>query len=306
MANLEREFCSPQLSYLSKMTAKTWFLPPDFTFIAGEQLALGMIISEPQRPTVMLASLQKHPNISTPRTTTIIEKGRSFTIENSRSFGGELFAKFLSIGSAELKADLSRWKNKSFSSVDHEIQMYSEPFAPETLEAILQLDSVKRHVESGRFGKRCTYVVSGLRIARESFLVTDEEGRNNSGSIGASGSAPIGALPLEAGGSLSADRGQKKAMGYETAPGVVFAYRLHVIRPKRSSTDAELFSDRTAFFSGEEEPEEVAPMEAIEVDAEVLRQDLDIEPDTYNEKKSKSEEGEAYITFNADKGLNVS
>jgi hypothetical protein len=91
---------------------------------------------------------------------------------------------------------------------------------------------------------------------------------------------------------------------YETAPGIVFAYRLHVIRPKRAGAEAELFSDRTAFFSGgPEDDEEEEGMEAVEVNAAVLREDLDLDLDGYEERWIEEGDDESYVVFGPEDSL---
>jgi hypothetical protein len=61
---------------------------------------------------------------------------------------------------------------------------------------------------------------------------------------------------------------------YNTEPDAVFAYRLHVIRPKAAgSVESELFSDTAAFFTGESEDDEDEgqEMELAQVTRESLR-----------------------------------
>lgn len=280
------------------MTKKTWFLPPDFTFLPDGQIALGRIIPDPQRPTTTLASLTDHPTITLPEVRTIVEKNRSFSAEKTRSFGLGLLASFLDIASLNGKVDASWHKGKSFSAVDHEVQMYNGGFAPSTLKAIVGLEHVKRHIDSGRFGKRCVYVITRLRIAQQSFTVADERGRTTALSLEGSGPlAAAAAVPVGLGGSASVSKGDVRKDGYETGPGIVFAYRLHVIRPKVGWEEEELFSDRTGFCTGEggEEVEE-EEMEMVEAGEAVLRHDLDLEPDDYEERKIEDEE-DSYVVY---------
>ena len=279
------------------MTSKIWFLPPDFTLLPDGQVALGRIIPEPRRPTVTLASLADHPTIAVPDIKSITEKNRSFAAEKSRSFGFELFAKFLEIFSANNSADVSWSTSKSYSEVDHEVQQYNGAFTPDALKAITELKEVKKHIDSGRFGKRAVYIITGVRVAQQSFTVTDEKGKKKAVSLGGSVAAPIGAVPVEFGGSVSGSRENKRTDGYETAPGIVFAYRLHVIRPRDEGADGELFSDRTAFFSGGAEDEESEEMDYTAVDGKMLQEDLDLEPDCFEEEKIEHGDDESYIVF---------
>ena len=279
------------------MTAKTWFIAPDFTFLPDGQIALGSVVPDPRRPTVTLASLADHPTIVLPEAKSIVEKNRSFSVEQSRSFGLELFAKLLDFASTNTNAELSRYTSKSFSAVDHEVRVYNGAFAPGTLKAIVALDNVKKHIDSGRFGKRYVYIISGLHVAQQSFTVTIEKGKKTAASVGASGPVPTGTVPVELGGTASGVKEDKRKDGYETEPGIVFAYRLHVIRPKGTGAEAELFSDRTAFCTGEASDEEGEEMEIVEVNGAVLQQDLDVSPDCYEEKRINERDDESYVVF---------
>ncbi|KAI2623078.1 hypothetical protein GGR54DRAFT_638316 [Hypoxylon sp. NC1633] len=117
----------------------------------------------------------QHPTIALPPTASIIEN-RTFAADNSRSFGVELLAKFMELGSANVKADVSWHRNNSFSAVDHEVRAYNGPFAAASLHAITQIPAVKKHMDGGMFGKRSVYIISGLRVAKESITITDDKG----------------------------------------------------------------------------------------------------------------------------------
>ncbi|KAK1236917.1 hypothetical protein MKX08_007865 [Trichoderma sp. CBMAI-0020] len=276
------------------MTGKTWFLPPDFTFLPEGQIALGSIIPSPQQPTATLASAISCPTIILPEIRSITEKNLSFSTEKSRSLGLALFAKLLNVGNA--KIDVSWYKNKTFSAVDHEVRAYHGAFAPETLRAILALDNVQKHIDGGRFGKRHVYIITGLRVVRESFTVTEEKRRNTETCVGASGFIPTGIMPAVLGATIAGTIEDRARNSYETAPGIVFAYRLHAIRPKNTGANAELFSDRMAFFSGGAEDVE-AEMEMVEADGAVYREDLDAEQDDYEEQRLGGADNDSYIVF---------
>ncbi|KAK4118025.1 hypothetical protein N657DRAFT_464573 [Parathielavia appendiculata] len=289
------------------VSSKTWFLPPDFTFLPEGAIALGRVIPSPRQPTATLASLgpqSDNPTIPIPATTVLVEKGRAFAAETKRSFGFELLAKFLALASASGMADVSWSRNKSFSAVDHEVRtLDGDAFAPAALRAITRLEEVRRHIEGGRFGRRCVYVITGLRVAVDPFTVTDERASKVTGSVGGSGPVPADGVPVEAGGGLSGSNEHTSNRSYQTAPGIVFAYRLHVIRPK-GEDDAEggLFSDRTAFLTGEagdDDEEEVGEMELVAVDVKTVRNDLDLDPDVFgNEQKLEEGDEESYVVMN--------
>ncbi|SPQ27137.1 d1afdc46-5b84-45ee-8524-b71adaf3b688 [Thermothielavioides terrestris] len=285
------------------MPSKTWFLPPDFTFLPDGQIALGNVIADPRRPTATLASLAAHPTIPLPSAQSIIEKNRSFTTEKNRSFGLRLLASLLDLAGAHGQTDLSRYKSRTFGAADHEVRAFNGPISREALEAIVALDGVRQHIRSGRFGPRPVYLITGLRVARQSFTVADERGRKTAVAVGGSGPVPAGPVPLGLGADVSGSREHRRVDVYETAPGIVFAYRLHVIRPKWAGAEAELFSDRTAFFSGGPEDDEEEALEAVEVNAAVLREDLDLDLDGYEERLIEEGDDESFVVFGPEDSL---
>ena len=84
--------------------------------------------------------------------------------ENSL-FSFKLLAKFLELATANGKTDVLWSRNKGFGAVDHEVRTLDGAFMPEALWAIIRLEEAKEHINSGRFGKRCMYVISGLHVA---------------------------------------------------------------------------------------------------------------------------------------------
>lgn len=274
------------------MAQKTWFLPPDFTFTPDGEISLGTIIKHPKRPTACLARLlsanleaaTSSPDLLLPEVETKVESGhlhsrtsRSELSTNSGAHIGELAA-------FSAKANSTRSKGHSFSAVDHEIRSFRYGIPPETLKAITEMENVSRYISSGVLGnlvKKPVYIISGLRIAMQPLKVTDE--KHHGLSFKLQGSAPATVpIPIQAGGGTSANHKSNKVDSYETEAGIVFAYRLHVMRQSRSTgtLDGELFSHRTAFLSGEGEANmEEVPMECVEVDEDVLLSDLEVEPD---------------------------
>ncbi|KAK4457634.1 hypothetical protein QBC42DRAFT_341575 [Cladorrhinum samala] len=285
------------------MTQKTWFLPPSFNFLPGGELALGTVIPHPSRPTLSLASLASdHPEIPLPKTQTLVEKSHTHSRDSSRSFGASLFAKILDLASASASFDLSKYRNTSLGTVDLDVITFAGGFnGGSALEKITQLPRVKKHIESGLFGvkRRPVYIISGLLVARDSFEVSGAVGSAKAVSVGASAPLAAGAgVPLEVGGEVSVGGEKARSDGYQTAAGVIFAYRVHVIRTARDGdAEAELFTSRTAFLSGEgEEEEEEEEMECREADGAVMDDDLDVDVE-WDEVKVEGDEEESVIVF---------
>ncbi|UPK96292.1 hypothetical protein LCI18_007227 [Fusarium solani-melongenae] len=268
---------------------KTWFLPPDFTFTPDGPLQLGAVITHPGRPTNVLASPRTDPSIQLPEIQVITEKNHTHSNEVSRKGGVSLFAKFVEFASGSVSYEASRRNLLQYGNVDHEVRSLLAPFSKDFLTSLTSLDSVKEHIDSGLVGKRPVYLVSGLRVTNESFTVTKEKGIGNQAEISASG--PTGPVPVEVGGSLSGGVERTKLDSYETAPGIVFAYRLHVIRVKKS-TQSEMFSSSAALWTGREEPEP-EPMEVLDVTLDVVGDDL--EEDEIRFGQADLENGDCYL-----------
>ncbi|KAL2670051.1 hypothetical protein Neosp_014932 [[Neocosmospora] mangrovei] len=258
---------------------KTWFLPPDFTFTPDGPLQLGAVITHPGRPTNVIASPRTDPSLQLPEIQIITEKNHSHSNEVSRKGGVSLFAKFVEFASGSVSYEASRRNLLQYGTVDHEVRSLLAPFSKDFLQSIISLDAVKEHIDSGLYGKRPIYLVSGLRVTNESFTVTKEKGTGNQAEISASG--PTGSVPVEVGGSLSGGVEKTKADSYETAPGIIFAYRLHVIRPRSGkTTQSEMFSSSKGLWTEKVESE---PMEVLDVTLDVVRDDFEEEEITFDQ-----------------------
>lgn len=229
----------------------TWFLAPDFTFTTNGPLQLGMVISHWSKPSNVLADLSSPttPKIALPKTTTLVEPSHGHKRSISSTNGVGIWSKFEGIASLGVDGSKGNSTIIDYGATDHEIRLFSSPLLPETASAIVNIPAVHAHINSGMFGRRAVYIVSGLRVAMTSFTVTTENGMERSFEIKASG--PIGGpLPVEAGGKVSRAVATSAVNTYETAPGIIFAYRLHVIRIHRVNLETGLFHHKSAFMTG--------------------------------------------------------
>ncbi|EUC41825.1 hypothetical protein COCMIDRAFT_40034 [Bipolaris oryzae ATCC 44560] len=219
----------------------TWFLPSDFTFTTEGPLRLGMVIPHWSRPTTVLAEMGSGNNSAVTLPTIKI------TVERNRAF--------------------NRSKSRSDS-----VGMWAK---------FEGLASVLANTETGK--SRITdymYVVTGLRIATSSFTVTEEDSSNFS--IEAEGSGPAsGTTPVEVGGKIKHQSGKTAMNSYDTAPGIVFAYQLNVIRTRRAGVETELFSHKSSFLTGEGGKKE-DPLVIVDATKEEIDEDLeeDVEYDS--------------------------
>ncbi|CAG9974253.1 unnamed protein product [Clonostachys byssicola] len=82
------------------MMKKTWFLPPDFTFLPDGEVRLGMILKYPDRPTLALDSLEslvpsdpgQTPTIYLPEVSSLTETDHEHSMSSGHSANFILFA----------------------------------------------------------------------------------------------------------------------------------------------------------------------------------------------------------------------
>lgn len=283
------------------MAQKTWFFPPSFDFLPDGEVSLGAIIPHPRRPTLSLASLGSisHPKIVLPKINTFTESDHNHSRSKSTSLAAQVFLKLVSLALEIGNVNASRFSKTTCGNVDLETRVFGSGMSDDALKAIVGLGQVKKHIDGGMFGKRPIYIITGLRIAKDSFQVTSESKSTYSTSARVSTFMATEPLSVTGGSNVANTNEQSNKDSYKTAPGIVFAYRLHVIRTKRDGeVEAELFSHRTAFLTGEgeDEEEEEEEWEYGEVSAKVLLDDLEIDPDF--DEYSIGEGEESCIAFN--------
>ncbi|KAK4077921.1 uncharacterized protein Triagg1_3615 [Trichoderma aggressivum f. europaeum] len=273
---------------------RVWFFSPGFNFLPDGEISLGSIIAHPDRPTLSLASLDSasHPEIALPKINTMTESDHHHSQSQSTSLIAQAFSKFADLAQTHGNANISHFTNTAYGSSDFETRVFGSRMSDDTLKAVVGLDRVRKYIDGAMFRKRPVYIISGLRIAKDSFQVTSGSGLANSASVGISISTATDPFSLSGGGDVAVNREQGKNDSYKTAPGVVFAYRLHVIRTKRDGDiETELFSHRTAFLTGEGEDEDSEEeWEQTEVSKNVLLSDMEIDPDF--DEYTLGEEGE--------------
>jgi hypothetical protein len=252
----------------------TWFLPPDFTFTSEGPIKLGTVLAHPSRPTLVLVSLPGDSGITLPKESTIIEPNHSHEKSVSRSVSLSIWTKFLEVATASAKTEAGRKNFESYGIVDHEIRSFVDPFTRSTATAITTLPDVKKHIDTGIFGKKSVYIVTGLRIAKKSFTVKKEVAGNLSREISGSGPHAGITVPVGVGAGLSGSSERKVTDSYDTAPEIIFAYRLSVIRTKRAGVEVELFSDKGAFLTGDGTDAE-QPLVVAEATKEEVEEDLE-------------------------------
>ncbi|KAL6695292.1 hypothetical protein J3F84DRAFT_348644 [Trichoderma pleuroticola] len=257
------------------MASNTWFLPPRTTFTPDGIIRLGTVITDFRRPTQVLlepeALAVADPRFSIPPIEIVPEKNHTHSRSLGSSSGGGIWAKFFDLASASLRLELWRRYRLDYGSADHDIHQFKRSLTPEALEAIANQPAVREYMDTGLFGKRPVYIVSGLRVTKTEMKVTMEKGYTRAGGV-SGGASVVG--PAEIGADIHGGRTKDNVDSWETAPGTIFAYSLQVIREKKGENrKSEIFSHSTAFMTGI--GQEGVKMELAEVLLEDLRKDLE-------------------------------
>jgi hypothetical protein len=205
------------------MAARTWFLPPGTSFTPDGIIRLGAVIKDFKRPTLILLEpdADTYPKSSLPPIEVLNEQEHAHTRGRSRSVGGEIWTKFLDVASASINLDLETRNKLEFGPTDHSVHQFKRSFTPEFLKAIVSQPAVRQYIDSGVFGKRPVYVVSGLRVVNTGMPVTVDKGYTHSFGIKGSG-PPAGTVPVEAGADLHAGVSKDNTDSWVTAPGIIF------------------------------------------------------------------------------------
>lgn len=276
---------------------KTWFLPPDFTFLENGLLRLGTVIPSPRNPSLILLDPDTYatttPPIDLPTIQTSVQKSQSHSNDKSRSFGGELWSNFLALASASVNADFERINGVEYGTVDHEVVSFSRPITNEALATIIAQPSVQDHMTSGLFGRsQPVYIISGLRITMAPMSVSTSKGSTRSAGI--SGSAPIpSGVPVELGAGIHGGLEEDQKHSYETAARIIFAYRVNVIREKRQAgPESQIFSHRTAFMTGGDEE-----IEMEEANFDPLEMEDLLENEDFRFSEHAMEDGDLCVSF---------
>lgn len=277
------------------MAAKTWFLPPGTTFTPDGIIRLGAVIKDFRRPTLVLLEpdAETGSEINLPPVEILSEQNHTHSRDLSSSVGGEIWAKFLDLASASTRLELESRNKLEYVAANQEVHQFKKSFTPESLNAIVSQPAVHQYINSGLFGKRPVYIISGLRVAKSGMAVTVEKGYTRGGGVEGSG-PPAGTVPVEAGATVHGERKKDTIDAWVTAPGIIFAYRLNVIREKKNENrESEIFSHRTAFMSGSGDA--AVEMEICEVLLDELLEDP--EEDYSNLVEHPIGEGNICISF---------
>ncbi|KAJ5698404.1 hypothetical protein N7462_000409 [Penicillium macrosclerotiorum] len=251
-----------------------WFLAPDFTFRKNGTIRLGTVLEHPLRPTQILASQGNGlpADLDLPSKRSFIERNHEHSSDSDMSVGTKLWATFLEVASPAVGMSVDLSRNRDFGKVDHEVWTFDHELGDKCLKDIVTAPKIQKYIESGFLGRKPVYIITGVRITNTAFTVSTGSKTALSVSASAAASDPSGTVPITAGAEGNMRLAKTVGDSYETAPGIVFAYRVHIIRTRgEGEVREELFSHKKAFMTGASGPE----IECLEVNLQVLRQDPD-------------------------------
>ncbi|PYI26890.1 hypothetical protein BP00DRAFT_429899 [Aspergillus indologenus CBS 114.80] len=179
---------------------------------------------------------------------------------------------FLSMVSLTGQRSGGRATTSEYGTTDHEVWVLDRTLSDRCVEAILEVPAVRKYRESGYLRDRPIYVVTGVRITRSSFPVVVRDDSRVSIRSSASASDPTGTVPITAGFEADVRSARTVLDEYNTAPDIVFAYRVHVLRDiGDGEVDQEMFAHRAAFMTGTASD---SGLEYLEVNPQILEEDI--------------------------------
>ncbi|RAH73954.1 uncharacterized protein BO66DRAFT_388588 [Aspergillus aculeatinus CBS 121060] len=252
-----------------------WFATPDFTFHKNGALQLGTVLEHPFGPLRILAcqGYGLPEDLDLPPRTKLIERSHQHTRSGTALSGGmKAWMALLDKVSAACQVSGSRDITREYGPTNHEVWTFDRPLSDQCLEAILEVPAVRSYMATGWLHHLPVYVVTGIRISSNSFLVTEEDGSRVMVRSSASAGDPTGTVPITAGLEADVRSASTATDTYETAPDIVFAYRVDIIRNKRDGmVSQKMFAHKATFMTGTSSESE---LEYLEVDPQILAQDI--------------------------------
>ncbi|KAL4947035.1 hypothetical protein BDW69DRAFT_179162 [Aspergillus filifer] len=267
-------------------TVPTYVLSPNFTYHPNTSICMGDIVLDPTDPTKPLSSAT-----NLPPTESHIDYDVRLNKQTSRSFEGTIWAKFLQVADAKLSGGISSNVLAKYT-IDRLETVYfrKQPTDEEAAERASE-PRVRAAMNSGLFGKRPVYMISGLKIAR-GFRLSSSDGHVKHAEVRGEGQVLAdGSI----GGGLGYTGSDDVRQSYRAGSDIVFAYQLHVIGYKgwRQKTVNVLVHKPKAAFLNEEEEKigEAVDMETSVADQEGL---CAFDPEAAVEVLTGTEGGEPY------------
>jgi hypothetical protein len=264
----------------------TYVLSPNFTYHPNTSICMGDIVLDPIDPTKPLSSATNLPPIESH-----IDYDIQLNKQTSRSFEGTIWAKFLQVADAKLSGGLSSNILAKYT-IDRLETVYfrKQPTDEEVAERASE-PRVRAAMDSGIFGRRPVYMISGLKIAR-GFRLNSFDGQLAHAEIKGGGQVSADASIGGGGGYTGSDDVQQS---YRTGSDIVFAYQLHIIGYKgwrHKTVDVSIYKPKAAFLN--EEDEKIG--EAMDIETGVADQEglCAFDPEAVVEVLTCTEGGEPY------------
>ncbi|KAK3987550.1 hypothetical protein QBC44DRAFT_331111 [Cladorrhinum sp. PSN332] len=231
-------------------TTKTYILAPNFSYHPNTSINLGDIIQDPSDPTLPLGSISPE---SLPPKENHLDFNAAFSKTTSQSISTSIWAKFVEVASASIGGNRSQSTQNTYTMDRLETVYFRNQPAPELIsEAIKSNPRVRAAMDSGIFGPKPVYLVSGLKIAR-GFRVESGTGRTVGGQVSVEASEAItGGVGV--GMEVGKERSWESRQEFSSAgdQDIVFAYQLHAIKRRRAGEETRVHKAKSAFLSDED------------------------------------------------------
>ena len=191
-------------------------------------------------------------------TVSIQEEESTYTTTKGRSLNASIYATFLQIASVNIGGvSKETGLTEKYSMASGIETRYFEPTDDEVTARVERSAKVRAAMDSGLFGQKQVYMITGLKIAK-GFAYESSTSSSIAGNVG--GSMPItpeGEVSL--GAEAGASSRKKMQTSYKTGPNtdIIFAYQVHEIatkgwREKSKRIEATVHRSKQAFLGDEE------------------------------------------------------
>jgi len=202
---------------------------------------MGDIIQDPSDPTKPLSS-------SFPLTEAHFDYDVEFCDEKSHSLQGSVWAKFLAMGREKIGGEVGDGLLDKYV-IDRLETIYfkKQPTDEEAAERVKN-EKVQAAMNSGIFGKKPVYMITGLKVARGFRL---ESGNMSRSSTNTTFGLPA-SWALSFGSDISTSSTSNTRQSYRSDRDIVFAYQLHVITCKGwrgIDVDIGVYKTKAAFLN---------------------------------------------------------
>jgi hypothetical protein len=224
---------------------KTYILAPNFSYHPNTSICIGDIVQDPSDPTKPLSG---PPDPLALNTESHLDYNAKLSKHETHSLNGSIWAKFLETVNTRISGGVSDDVLDKYTMDRLETIYYKKQPTDEEATERVKHNKVKSAINSGVFGKKPVYIITGLKVARGFRLESRETStaeRNTTLEVPVSSKDGVGADI-----SLSSTGGVQQY--HRSGQDIIFAYQLHIVKHKgwrQKDVDISVYKPKAAFLN---------------------------------------------------------